>query len=100
MGGDNYDGMMSAPVSDVPSFLGAYIEAIYRAPSGWEPGLRLERFDPDTDTDDDGRMLVTGQIAKSFSPNFRWQINLIHTEYEAEGADSEDEVVSQWTVRL
>ena len=100
MGGDNYEGMMTSPVADVPSFLGAYVEGIYRAPSGWEPGFRLERFDPDTDTDNDGRMLVTGQVARSFSPNFRWQINVIHTEFEADGVDSEDELVSQWTVRL
>ncbi len=100
MGGDNYAGVTAAPVPEVPSFLGAYVEAVYRAPSGWEPGLRAELFDPDTDTDDDGRYLFTGQIARSFSPNFRWQINLVHTEYQATGADSEDELVSQWTVRL
>jgi hypothetical protein len=100
MGGDNYAGVMSAPVADVPGFLGVYIEGIYRARSGWEPGFRVERFDPDTDTDDNGRLLVTGQIAKSMSPNFRWQINVIHTEFEADGVDSEDELVSQWTVRL
>jgi hypothetical protein len=101
-GGDNYAGVAAdqAVPSEVPSFMAFYGEAIYRAPSGWEPGARVEIFDPDTDTDDDGKTILTGQIARTFSPNFRWQINVISTSFQADGLDPETMLISQWTVRL
>jgi hypothetical protein len=99
-GGDNTADYAVSDSTNAPSFLCWYAEAIYRAASGWEPAARFEAFDPDTDTDEDGFIEVTGQIARSFSKNFRWQINAVHTKPSAEGADSETELVSQWTVRL
>ena len=60
----------------------------------------MEAFDPDTDTDDDGFIMATGQIAKTLSKNFRWQINVVHTTYSDDSAESETELISQWTVRL
>ncbi len=98
-GGDNYEARLASATADVPSFLGVYGEAIYRS-RGWEPAARLERFDSDTDTSGNALTIITGQIARSFSGNFRWQINVVHTRPEFEGADSETQVVSQWTVRL
>jgi hypothetical protein len=106
IGGDNYEAVLTLAAAkkhvnfEAPSFLGLYGEAIYQTANGWQPGARVERFDPNTDADDDGRLLVTGQIAKVFSPNFRWQLNLVHTEYEAEGKDADDALVTQWTVKL
>jgi hypothetical protein len=101
-GGDNYAGVASPlpDPADTPGLLIWYAEAIYRAAGGWEPAARFEAFDPDTDTDEDGFIEVTGQIARSFSKNFRWQINAVHTKPSADGVDSETQLISQWTVRL
>jgi hypothetical protein len=101
-GGDNYaDITLPLPDgTDAPSFLAWYAEAIYRAASGWEPAARFEAFDPDTDTDEDGFIELTGQIARSFSKNFRWQVNMVHTMPSDDNLDSETELISQWTVRL
>ena len=85
---------------DVPTFLGWYAEAIYRARGGWEPAVRFEMFDPDQDIEDDGRTILTGQIAYSFSPNFRWQINVAREDFEEEALEDLTAVVSQWTIRL
>jgi hypothetical protein len=106
LGGDDYAAVATPALAqhhvdfEAATFLGVYGEAVYLTASGWQPGARVERFDPNTDADDDGRLLVTGQIAKVFSPNFRWQLNLVHTEYEAEGMDADDALVTQWTVKL
>jgi hypothetical protein len=106
LGGDDYAAVATPALAqhhvdfEAATFLGVYGEAVYLTASGWQPGARVERFDPNTDADDDGRLLVTGQIAKVFSPNFRWQLNLVHTEYEAEGKDADDALVTQWTVKL
>ncbi len=106
VGGDNYEPVATRAAAEshadfeAPGFLGYYAEALYTTAKGWQPGARVEQYDPNTDADDDGRMLLTGQIAKVFSPNFRWQVNLVHTEYEAEGRDADDQLVTQWTVKL
>jgi hypothetical protein len=99
-GGDNYDGVTLPTMDGVPTFLAWYGEAIYRAPSGWQPGARVETIDPNTDADDDGFIMLTGQIARAFSSNFRWQVNVVPTEYSDSAAESETELISQWTVRL
>jgi hypothetical protein len=106
IGGDNYEPVVTLAAAkkhvnfEAPSFLGLYGEAVYLTANGWQPAARVERFDPNTDVDNDGQLLLTGQIAKVFSPNFRWQVNLVHTEYEAQGKDADDELVTQWTVKL
>jgi len=33
-------------------------------------------------------------------PNFRWQVNVIHTTFQDDAEDGRTDVVSQWTVRL
>jgi hypothetical protein len=101
--GENYEEAIGGdlPLSaEVPDFLGWYAEAIYRFPGGWEPAARIESFDPDTDTDDDERLILVGQVARSFSPNFRWQVNVVNASFSEEGRDSETELISQWTIRL
>ncbi len=106
IGGDDYAAVATPAVAkfhanfEAPTFLGFYGEAVYLTANGWQPAARVERFDPNTDVENDGRLLITGQIAKVFSPNFRWQVNLVHTEYEADGMDADDELVTQWTVKL
>jgi phosphate-selective porin O/P len=101
-GGDNTSSLSSSGqiFPEVPTFLGWYAEAIYRARSGFEPAARVEVFDPDTDTDNDGRTILTGQLAYSFSPNFRWQIDVAHTTYQSSNLDALTGVYSQWTIRL
>lgn len=102
--GDNTQGLGTSEAQvfpdEVPTFLGWYAEAIYRARGGWEPAVRFEIFDPDQDTEDDGRSILTGQIAYSFSPNFRWQINVAREDFEDETEEDLTAVVSQWTIRL
>jgi len=102
-GGDNTETISAEPPflpTSVPTFQSWYAEAIYRARSGWEPAVRYESFDPNTDADDDARTILTGQIAKSFSPNFRWQINVARQNFEGSARKDMTAVVSQWTVRL
>jgi hypothetical protein len=101
-GGDNTEKVISKGWTSLPAptFMAWYAEAIYRAPSGWEPAARVEMFDPDTDTDKDGRTLLTGQLAYSFSKNFRWQVNVIYETFQNDVVDARTDVVSQWTVRL
>jgi hypothetical protein len=38
----------------LPADLHGWYAGDLQAPSGWEPAARVEMFDPDTDTDDDG----------------------------------------------
>ncbi|HET9235458.1 MAG TPA: hypothetical protein VFP10_15100, partial [Candidatus Eisenbacteria bacterium] len=103
-GGDNTELLGSAESQvfpdDVPSFFAWYAEAIYRARGGWEPAVRFEIFDPDQDIDDDGRQILTGQIAYSFSPNFRWQVNVASENFEDDALEDLTAVISQWTIRL
>jgi hypothetical protein len=101
-GGDNTEAITGEPpvLPVVPTFQAWYAEAIYRARGGWEPAVRFESFDPDTDVDDDARTILTGQIAYSFSPNFRWQVNVAREDFEASAIEDLTAVVSQWTVRL
>ena len=98
LGGDNYADICSC--GDAASFLDAYVEILYHAPGGWEPGARVERFDPDTGTDGDRRMVWTGQVARSFSRNLRWQVNWVHVAFEDETREATDALVSQWTFRF
>ncbi len=99
-GGQNDQAVVAGQANPpVPHFLGGYVEAML-AVKGWEPGARIERFDPDVSAADDAQTLLTGQIARSFSPEFRWQVNVVHTAYQASGVKSEDLLVTQWTVRL
>ncbi len=101
-GGDNTEGITGEPavLPEVPTFQAWYAEGIYRARSGWEPAVRYEVFDPNTDVDDDDRSILTGQIAYSFSPNFRWQVNVSRELFQNDAIKDLTAVVSQWTIRL
>ena len=101
-GGDNSERFVSegGAFPEAPTFLSWYAEAIYRARSGWEPAVRFESFDPDRDSGNDGRTILTGQIAYSLSPNFRWQVNVAHQIFQDEAKDSLTGLYSQWTLRL
>src|SRR6185503_19388723 len=77
-GGDNTEAITAEPPffpSAIPIFHAWYAEAIVRHRTGFEPAIRFEYFDPNRDDEDDGRTVWTGQLAYSFSPNFRWQVN-------------------------
>jgi hypothetical protein len=84
----------------VPIFHAWYAEAILRHRSGFEPAVRFEYFDPDRNNEDDGRTIWTGQLAFSFSPNFRWQVNASREVFEGSAKKDLTALVSQWTVRL
>jgi hypothetical protein len=101
-GGDNTEasGVDLSMESTIPTFLAWYAEAIYRSSSGWEPALRFESFDPNTDTDSDDFTVFQGAVGYSFSKNFRWQVEFTHTEFSDDAEESLDTLVTQWTVRL
>jgi hypothetical protein len=85
---------------DPVDFLGWYAEGIVRFKNGWEPAARFDFLDANRDTEDDAERVVTGQIAHSFNPNFRWQLNLVLRDFENPSTDSVTEVVNQITVRI
>lgn len=97
-GGDNTQGLSDFRMN-VPTFLAWYAEAIYRSPSGWEPGARYESFDPDTDTDNDGANIYSAVLGWSLSRSFRWQVEYGVTDYKDDREDLKL-FISQWTVRL
>lgn len=102
-GGDNTEAITAEPPffpSAIPIFHAWYAEAILRHRSGFEPAIRFEYFDPNRDDEDDGRTVWTGQLAYSFSPNFRWQVNGSREVFEGSAKKDLTAVVSQWTVRL
>jgi hypothetical protein len=101
-GGDNYASVLTDPVqpADVPGFLAWYGQVVVRFDSGWQPGLQVEVIDPDTGVSDTGRIELTVQGAYAWSSALRWQVNLVHVEPNAGNAESEDALISQWTVQL
>lgn len=102
-GGDNTEAITAEPPffpSAIPIFHAWYAEAILRHRTGFEPAIRFEYFDPNRDDEDDGRTVWTGQLAYSFSPNFRWQVNGSREVFEGSAKKDLTAVVSQWTVRL
>jgi hypothetical protein len=100
--GDNYEAIFAGALlpADPGAFLGWYAEGIYRAASGWQPALRVDFLDRDRDAAQDGEWVYTGQVAYAFSPNFRWQANVLVHDFEGPGEDSVTEVVNQLTVRM
>jgi hypothetical protein len=99
-GGENTSNVYQGSVALTPHFLGWYGQAVYTTSQGWKPGLRIEVFDPDVNADRDRRTIVTGQIARAFSPNFEWQVDWVYISLRNGHSIASNQMVSQWTVRM
>lgn len=101
--GDNFDGFVDTLSNfQAATFLGFHVAGFYHAKlansnvvTAIQPEARVEMFDPDTDTDDDGSTLISAGLSLFFGKNVRWRNNVVIESFQASGIDSQTRFVSE-----
>jgi hypothetical protein len=57
--------------------------------TSWAPAFRADRFDPDSDADDDASLLLTPGLNLYFGPNVKLQLNVDVNIPQSDGLDTE-----------
>ena len=57
--------------------------------TSWAPAFRADRFDPDSDADDDASLLLTPGLNLYFGPNVKLQLNVDVNVPQSDGLDTE-----------
>jgi Phosphate-selective porin O and P len=57
--------------------------------TGWAPAFRADRFDPDSDADDDASLLLTPGLNLYFGPNVKLQLNVDVNIPQSDDLDTE-----------
>lgn len=101
--GDNFEGFVDTLTNfQAATFLGFHVAGFYHAKlqnskvvTAIQPEARVEMFDPDTDTDDDGATLISAGLSLFFGKNVRWRNNVVIESFQASGVDSRTRFVSE-----